>query len=168
MNLYMEKVYKLWEDFPLNFQRALLLAYFRSPCLCICLPLLWILNTWTNFYVTWYVHHGTSVHLNGVLNKSLPSVCVTVCVSSLSLLGNGSVNTFPQRRIHATIEELSDASFSMRCLPYQRRFCVSAFPPIVAKQRPGKHIPAARKDCWRRRFLGRPRRIKRNQDIGSS
>jgi hypothetical protein len=43
-------------------------------------------------------------HLNGVLHKSFPSVCVSVFVCLLSLLGNSSVNTFQQQRIHATIE----------------------------------------------------------------
>jgi hypothetical protein len=46
-----------------------------------------------------------------------------------SLLGNGSVNTFPRQRILATIEELLDASFSIRSVSYQRRvrgsICVS-------------------------------------------
>jgi hypothetical protein len=36
--------------------------------------------------------HGTWAH------QSLPSVCVSVCVSLLPLLDNGSVNTFPQQR----------------------------------------------------------------------
>jgi hypothetical protein len=35
-----------------------------------------------NFWMpdTWYVYHDTWAHLNGVLHKSLPSVCVSVCV----------------------------------------------------------------------------------------
>jgi hypothetical protein len=33
----------------------------------------------------------------------------SVCVSFLSLLGKGSVHTFPWQRIHAAIEELLDA-----------------------------------------------------------
>jgi hypothetical protein len=84
------------------------------------------LNAWTNLYETWYVYHGTWAHLNGVFHKSLPSVCVPVCVSLLSLLGNGSVKTFPGQRIYATIEEFLDASFSMRSASYQRRVRVSA------------------------------------------
>jgi hypothetical protein len=89
------------------------------------------------------VYHGTWAHLNGVLHKSFSSVCVSVCVSLLSLQGNGSVkcippfgasigsvDTFPRQRIHTTIEELLDASFSMRSVSYQRRVCmsVSVFP----------------------------------------
>jgi hypothetical protein len=41
------------------------------------------LNAWTNLYETWYAYHGTWAHLNGVLHKSLPSVCVSVCVFPL-------------------------------------------------------------------------------------
>jgi hypothetical protein len=42
-----------------------------------------ILNAWTNFYETWYVYHGTSAHLNGVIRKYLPSIFVSVFVSPL-------------------------------------------------------------------------------------
>jgi hypothetical protein len=44
---------------------------------------------------------------------------VSVCVSPLSLRGNGSVNKFPRQRIHATIELLD--SFSMRSVSYQKK-----------------------------------------------
>jgi hypothetical protein len=54
----------------------------QSPCnLCVYVS---PLSTFEN----WYVYHGSWAHLNGVLHKSLPSVCVCI---SLSLLGNGSV-----------------------------------------------------------------------------
>jgi hypothetical protein len=43
---------------------------------------------------------------------------VSLCVS---LLGNGSVNTFPRQRIHAAIEELVDALLSVRFVSYQWR-----------------------------------------------
>jgi hypothetical protein len=79
------------------------------------------LNAWTNLYETWYAHHGTWVHLNGVLHKPLTSVCVLyssyrykataqLSASLHSVLGNGSVNAFLRQRIQAT-EELLDASF---------------------------------------------------------
>jgi hypothetical protein len=48
---------------------------------------------------------------------------VFVCVSSLFLLGNGSENTPRGNECSATIEELSDAPFSMRCVSYQRKVC---------------------------------------------
>jgi hypothetical protein len=70
------------------------------------------LDRWTSLYETWYVHHGTWAHLNGVLHKSLSSVCVSECVSPTLLLGNGSVDTFPWQQIHAKIEELLEASFT--------------------------------------------------------
>jgi hypothetical protein len=38
------------------------------------------LNAWTNLYETWYVYCGIWAHLNGILHKSLPSVCVFVCI----------------------------------------------------------------------------------------
>jgi hypothetical protein len=59
-----------------------------------------LLNAWTNLYETSYADHGTWAYLNGVLHKSLPSACVSICVSLLSLLGNGSVRTLTRQRIH--------------------------------------------------------------------
>jgi hypothetical protein len=49
------------------------------------------------------------------------SYCLYVRVSlyPLSLLGNGSVNTFPTTNTHKTIEELLDAVFYMRSVSYQ-------------------------------------------------
>jgi hypothetical protein len=46
----------------------------RSCCLCI--PHHQLPNISTSLYETWYVNNGPWVHLNGVLHKSLPSVCV--------------------------------------------------------------------------------------------
>jgi hypothetical protein len=59
---------------------------------CLGIPPYRRLNAWTNLHETWY---GTWAHLNGVLHKSFPSVCVSVCVSLLSLQGNGSVKCVP-------------------------------------------------------------------------
>jgi hypothetical protein len=84
-----------------------------------------LLNAWTDLYETWYVHIMESEPINGVLHESLPSVCVSVCVSFLSLLGNGSVNTFPRKRIHTTIKELLVPPFSMQFASYQRPVCGS-------------------------------------------
>jgi hypothetical protein len=47
----------------------------RWPC-CLFIPP--IKNAWSSVYESWYVYHGTWPHLNGVLHKSLPSVCVSV------------------------------------------------------------------------------------------
>jgi hypothetical protein len=49
--------------------------------LCIPPPPYHHLSVLTNLHETWYVYHGTRAHLNGVLHKSIPSVCVFVCVS---------------------------------------------------------------------------------------
>jgi hypothetical protein len=72
----------------------------RSPC-CLCGPVnnpppLYInFECWTNPYETWYVYHGTWAHLNGILQKSPPLVCVFVCVFLVPLLGKASVNCIP-------------------------------------------------------------------------
>jgi hypothetical protein len=42
-----------------------------------------LLNAWINIYDTWYVHHDTWAHLNGVHHKSLPSTGVSVYVSPI-------------------------------------------------------------------------------------
>jgi hypothetical protein len=70
----------------------------QSPsyaCACESPPPPSTLNAWTSLYETWYAYHGNWAHLNGVLHKSLPSVCVSSCLSILSLQGNGSVNCIP-------------------------------------------------------------------------
>jgi hypothetical protein len=98
------------------------LAVCAFACVCVCPPEQ-RLNAWTNLYKTWYVYHDTWSHLNGLRHKSLPSVCGSVWIS---LLDNGSVNTFPRQRIRAKIEQLLDASFPMRSVSYQTRVCGSA------------------------------------------
>jgi hypothetical protein len=50
-----------------------------------------LVNALTNLYETWYTYHGTWAHFSCVLHKSLPSVCVPICVSLLSLVGKGSL-----------------------------------------------------------------------------
>jgi hypothetical protein len=46
------------------------------------------------------------------------------------LLGNGSVNTFPQQQIHAATEELWDLPFSTRSVPYQKKVGDKFFPQL--------------------------------------
>jgi hypothetical protein len=88
--------------------------------LCVCYeslypPILSSVSLDQFFYETWYVYYGTSARLNGVLHKSLP--LVHVCVSLLSLLGNGSVKTFPpQRRIFGGV-----AFYAVRVLSNESR-----------------------------------------------
>jgi hypothetical protein len=48
---------------------------------CLRIPLHYLLHPRTNLYEAWYMYHGTRVHLNVVLHKSFPSVCVSVWVS---------------------------------------------------------------------------------------
>jgi hypothetical protein len=86
-----------------------------------------------------------------------------------SVLGNGLLNTFPLQRIHAIVEELFDASFSIRSVSYQRRVCGSVcVSSIVARRRLGKHVPAATNNSCRLRFLCGACRIKGKQAIISS
>jgi hypothetical protein len=53
------------------------------------------------------------------INPSHQSACLYV-YRRVSLIGNGSVDTFPWQRTHATIEELLKASFPIRSVSYQR------------------------------------------------
>jgi hypothetical protein len=129
-----------------------LLSTFPS-CLCV-LPYQ-LLNASTNLYETWHVYHGTWAHFNGVLHKSLPSVCVSI---PLSLLGNGSVNTFPRQRIHAT--ELLDASFPMRSVSIEGESVRLCIPLLLLANRSVNTFPPQKKNCWRRGFLCGPCHIK--------
>jgi hypothetical protein len=65
-------------------------------------------------------YHGTWAHLNGVLNKSLPSIWVSVCVSCTVARQRLGKNVTVATNTHATIE-LLDASFSVRSVSYQRK-----------------------------------------------
>jgi hypothetical protein len=45
-------------------------------------------------------------------------------------MGNGSVHTFLRQRVHATIDEMLEASFSMRSVSYQRKMGYQFFPEL--------------------------------------
>jgi hypothetical protein len=100
----------------------------HSVCVCIPLSTFECLNQSSWNLV---LYHGTWPHLNGVLHKFLPLVCVSNMCIPLIVSSNGSVNTFPRQRIRAAIEELLDTSFSLRSVSYQRRVyrfvCVSCY-----------------------------------------
>jgi hypothetical protein len=66
----------------------------RLKCICMSMncPPHYLLNAWTNLCKTLYVYRVNWPHLTGVHRKSLPSLCVFVCVSIPSLLDKGSVN----------------------------------------------------------------------------
>jgi hypothetical protein len=86
-------------DFPPFWPTSLILknksGLMRPPCcLCVCE------SPHTNFWMSdqifmKLVYHVTWARLNGVLHKSLPSVCVSVCVSLLLLLGESWVKCMP-------------------------------------------------------------------------
>jgi hypothetical protein len=71
------------------------LAYFPKVRLCdlhpVCVSVCPPINFWMpesvfiKFIIYIYIYYGNWVHLNGVLHKSLRSVCVSVCISLLSL-----------------------------------------------------------------------------------
>jgi hypothetical protein len=46
--------------------------------LSVCAFPLLTLEYLTQFYGSRYEYHGASAHLNGVLKKSIPSICVSV------------------------------------------------------------------------------------------
>jgi hypothetical protein len=52
-----------------------------------------LFNVWTSLHETWYAYHGTWAHVNGILHKSHPSVCVYMCIP-LPLLGNGQAKRY--------------------------------------------------------------------------
>jgi hypothetical protein len=70
-------------------------------------------NAWTSLYETWYVYHGNWVYLSDVLHKSLPLVCVSVCLFLSSLLGNGSVKCIPQKSYLLAIHDHLPISFGI-------------------------------------------------------
>jgi hypothetical protein len=48
-------------------------------CVCICIPHK-LLNVWTSLFETQYTYHVTWAHLNGLLHKLFPSVCVCMSI----------------------------------------------------------------------------------------
>jgi hypothetical protein len=106
------------------------------------------------------------------INPSHQTVCLYVypsyrCKTTVrlsgflhSLLGNGPINTFLQKRIQATVKELLDPSFSIRSVSYRRRVVGFVHPPVVARYQLGKDVSGATKNCWRRRFICVPCRMK--------
>jgi hypothetical protein len=100
-----------------------------SPC-CVSVhpPPHQLLNGWTNLYETLYVYHGTWAHQNCIPHKSLPPVCVSVCVARQWLSKNPPIiarqrlgkSVTVATNTHTTMEELLDALLSMWSM-YQRK-----------------------------------------------
>jgi hypothetical protein len=80
-----------------------------------------ISNAWTNLYETWHVHHGTGAHLKSAFHKSLPSICVCMCIPTIVARQRLGKHVTAEKNTHAIIEELLDASFSLRSVSYQRQ-----------------------------------------------
>jgi hypothetical protein len=57
----------------------------------VCVSVYPAINFWIpeQIFMKLGLYHDIWAHLNGVLGKSFPSVSVSICVSLLSLLGNG-------------------------------------------------------------------------------
>jgi hypothetical protein len=148
-------------------------------CVCLCITAYQLLNVWTNLYETWYLYNDNWAHLNGVLHKSLPSVCVSVCVSLVSLQGNGSVKFIPpfsaRQRLGKHVPAAKNTSNNIRIVKRVISYAVRVLSqeslwvcPCIPLSLLGKDIPAATKDCWRRRFLCGPCRKKGKWVISSS
>jgi hypothetical protein len=110
------------------------------------------LNSWTNLYETWYVYHGTWAHVNDVLHKSLPSVCVSVCVSLYRCLATACWT----RRFQCSPCRMKGKSRGL-----------SVYSPTFARQWLGKNIPGAT-NCWEHRFLCGSCRVWGKQRVRSS
>jgi hypothetical protein len=102
---------------------------------------------------------------------SLPPPSVFECLNqSLSNFVCMSCHLIPFQRvtykslpcqIHVTTDDQSVSKSWIRApcgsrdriQPSHESAGLSLYPPIVARQRLGKHVSAATKNCWRRRFL---------------
>jgi hypothetical protein len=101
-----------------------------------------------------------------------PSVCVSVCVSLLSLLGKGSVNcidSFVARQRLGEHVLAATNTRNNRRIVVRVIFCAAhalwkaglwICLCIVAREILGKDVPTTTKNCWRRRFLCGPFLIK--------
>jgi hypothetical protein len=89
-----------------------------------------LLNALTKLYETWYVYHGTCAHFKGVFHKFLPSVCVYICIPLTARQRLGK-NVTAAMNTYATIQDLLDASFSVRSVSYQRKVGDQFFPELL-------------------------------------
>jgi hypothetical protein len=87
-------------------------------CVSVYLPYQ-ILIAGSNLYETWYVYHGKWTHLNGVLHKSLTSVCVSECLSPIAARQQLDNDVTVATNTHE-IMELLDMLFSTVSVLYQK------------------------------------------------
>jgi hypothetical protein len=84
-------------------------------CLCLCIsPVPQSTFECLNQSVWKLAYHGIWAHLNGALHASFPKVCVSMCICLYWV-------SLPRQRIHAKVEELLDAAFSMLSMSYDRK-----------------------------------------------
>jgi hypothetical protein len=94
-SVYLNDTFLFSPHFPYFENIKLVLCNHHAVSLCVCIP---PINFWRaepicmkfSMYII-----APDPHLNGVLHKPLPSVCVFVCVSFLSLLDNSLVTCIP-------------------------------------------------------------------------
>jgi hypothetical protein len=136
-------------------------------CLCVCVSRLSTCeclsqSLWNLVCISW---HPESISTAYFINPSHHSV--SMCIP-ISLLGNGSVNTFPLQQIHDTKNCWTHPFLCGPCLIKIESLGLLVYLPIVARQWLGKGVPAATKNFWRHRFLYGPCRIKGKYAISSS
>jgi hypothetical protein len=135
----------IWSLFPIFRKNKSRLM--RSPrCLCVCVSPI-------NFWMPEPIF--MKLGMNGMASEPV-SLRVSI---PLSLPSNSSVDTFPRQWIHATIEELFDASFSMRFVSYQGKVCGSwapwdSEPRITLLARANTNLLAWTRVCISLSFLG--------------
>jgi hypothetical protein len=99
----------------------------HAVCVCVSLPSTF---EWMNQSLWYfYVYHGTWAHLNGVLHKSLPLVCLYVYPRIVTRQRLGK-NLSPATNTQTT-EELSDVFFSMWSAAYAREVGNYFFPELL-------------------------------------
>jgi hypothetical protein len=111
-------------------------------------------------YLRNFIYHGTWAHLSALFHKSLPSVCVSVCVSppivNRQRLGK-QVPAAKNRRNNTKIIERV-IYYAVRVIWRESQWVCLCTLPIVARQFINKHVPTA-KNCWRCLICG-PCRIR--------
>jgi hypothetical protein len=110
-------IYRLRSGLPYSFWKNKSRLMRSSCCLCVCVSA--SINFWRPEPV--FMKLGTWAHLNGVLHKSLPSVCVSVCFPPIVARQRLARNVTAAVNTQAPIEKLLNASFYMRSVSYKKK-----------------------------------------------
>jgi hypothetical protein len=141
-----------------------------SSC-CLYISPYQLLNACTNLYETWYAYRWNWAHLNGVLHKTLPSVCVCMCIDPVvakQRLGRHVSATTNTR--HSTSKRIvwPVIFYAVRVLLKESLWVCLCIPLSLLGKTLGNNVAAATKNCWRCRFLRGPWRIDGKWAISSS